>query len=74
MWENMSLFIVNYRRELRMGVDIRRKEKMEKATEFAVRMKKVQEKAGAVLKKSTREDEVASGQRKERDRRMESRR
>ena len=57
-----------------MGVDIRRKEKMEKATEFAVRMKKVQEKAGAVLKKSTREDEVASGQRKEGDRRMESRR
>jgi len=74
MWENMSLFIANYRRELRMGVDIRRKEKMEKPIEFAVRMKKVQEKTEVVLKKSTREDEVASGQRKEGDRRMESRR
>jgi len=57
-----------------MGVDIRRKEKMEKATEFAVRMKKVQDKTGAVLKKSTREDEMTSRQRKEGDRRMESRR
>ena len=47
----MSLFIANYGRELRMGVDIRRKEKMEKATEFVERMKKMQEEAGAVLKK-----------------------
>ena len=47
----MSLFIANYGRELRMGVDIRRKEKIEKATEFVERMKKMQEEAGAVLKK-----------------------
>ena len=51
----MSLFIANYGRELRMGVDIRRKGKMEKATEFAERMKKVQEKAEAVLKRAQEE-------------------
>ena len=48
----ISLFMANYGRELRMGVDIRRKEKMEKATEFAERMKKVQEKAKATLKRA----------------------
>ena len=35
-----------------MGVDIRRKEKMEKVMEFAKRMKKVQEKAEAALKRA----------------------
>jgi len=34
-----SLFIVNYKRELRKEADIRRKEKVEKVTEFAERMK-----------------------------------
>jgi len=34
-----------------MGVDIRRKEKMEKATEFVERMKKVQKKAKVALRK-----------------------
>jgi len=34
-------FMVNYERELRMGADIRRKEKVEKATEFVERMRKV---------------------------------
>jgi len=33
--------MVNYRKELRMGIDIRRRGKMEKATEFVERMKKV---------------------------------
>jgi len=33
--------MMNYRRELRMEINIRRKEKMEKATEFVERMKKV---------------------------------
>jgi len=47
----VSPFIVNYRRELRMGVDIRRKEKVKKAIKFAERMKKVQEEAGVVLRK-----------------------
>ena len=30
----VSLFMANYGRELRMGADIRKKEKVEKATEF----------------------------------------
>ena len=47
----MSLFMANYRREMRMGVDLRRKGKMKKAMEFAKRMRKVQEKVGAALKK-----------------------
>jgi len=33
--------MANYGREMRMGVDLRRKEKMEKAMEFAERMRKV---------------------------------
>ena len=37
----VSLIIVNYRREMRMGVDLRKKEKMEKAMEFVERMRKV---------------------------------
>ena len=44
-------FIVNYKRELRIGTNIRRKEKVKKVTEFAERMKKVQEKARVVLRK-----------------------
>ena len=39
----VSPFIVNYGRELRMGEDIRRKGKVESATEFVERMKKVYE-------------------------------
>jgi len=44
--------IVNYRRELRIEADIRRKGKVEKVTEFVERMKKVQEEARVVLKKA----------------------
>jgi len=47
----VSLLIANYGRELRMGINIKRKEKMEKIIEFVERMKKVQGKAGVVLKK-----------------------
>jgi len=47
----ISLFMVNYIRKLRMGVDIRKKEKIEKMTKFVERMKKIQEEVGAVLKK-----------------------
>jgi len=47
--------MVNYERELRMDVDLRRKEKMEKAIEFAERMRKVQKEAGAVLMKAQEE-------------------
>jgi len=51
----VSLFIANYERELRMGVYIRRKWKMEKATEFAERIKKVQEEVEATLKRTQEE-------------------
>ena len=44
-------FMANYGRKLRMGADIRRKGKVEKATEFAERIKKVQGEARAALKK-----------------------
>ena len=43
----MSLFMENYRRKLRMRIDIRRKGKVEKITKFAKRMKKVQKETGA---------------------------
>ena len=45
-------FIANYGREMRMGTDIKRKEKIEKVTEFAERMKKAQKEAGVVLRKA----------------------
>jgi len=48
----ISLFIANYGRKLRIGMDIRKKEKVEKAMEFVERIKKVQEETGAVLKKA----------------------
>jgi len=48
-------FMANYRKELRMGGDIRRKRKVESATEFVERMKKVHEEAEAALRK-TREE------------------
>jgi len=51
----MSPFIVNYRRELRMGANIRKKGKVEKAMEFVERLKKVQEEAGAALRKAQEE-------------------
>ena len=45
-------FIANYERELRMGGNIRKRGKVEKAMEFVERMKKVHEEAGVVLKKA----------------------
>jgi len=48
----VSPFIANYGRELRMGGDIRKRGKVEKAMEFVERMKKVHEEAGAALKKA----------------------
>jgi len=44
-------FIANYRRELRIGANIMRKEKVEKVTEFVERMRKVQEEVGVALRK-----------------------
>ena len=45
-------FMANYKREMRMGGDIRKKGKVEKAMEFVERIKKIHEEAGAVLKKA----------------------
>jgi len=48
-------FMANYIRELRMGGDIRKKEKVENAMEFVERMKRVHEEAGAAMKKMQEE-------------------
>jgi len=48
-------FMANYGKELRMRGDIRKKEKVENATEFMERMKKVQEEAEAALRKTQEE-------------------
>ena len=45
----VSLFIVNYERELKMETNIR---KIEKTTNFAKRMKKVQEEIEVILRKA----------------------
>jgi len=51
----VSPFMANYRREVRIGGDIWKKGKVEKATEFVERMKRVQKEAGAALKKMQEE-------------------
>ena len=51
----VSPFMANYGKELRMRGDIRRKGKVESATEFVERMKKVHEEAEAALKKTQEE-------------------
>ena len=47
----VSPFMANYGRELRMGEDKRKREKIESAIEFVERMKKVHEEVVAALKK-----------------------
>ena len=44
--------MANYGKKLRMGGDIRKKGKVESVMEFVERMKKVQEEAGAALRKT----------------------
>jgi len=44
-------FMANYRRELRMRGDIKKKEKVEKTMEFVEKIKKVHEEVKAALKK-----------------------
>ena len=51
----VSSFMANYGRELRIGIDLRRKGKMEKVMKFVKRMRKVQEEVGAALKKAQEE-------------------
>jgi len=48
----ISPFMINYGRKLRMGTNIRNKAKIEKAMEFAERMKKVQKGARVALRKA----------------------
>jgi len=48
-------FMANYGREMRMGRDIRKKEKVENATEFIERMKKIHKKVEAALRKTQEE-------------------
>ena len=47
--------MANYGRELKIGVDLRRKGKIEKVTEFVERIRKVQEEAGAALVRAQKE-------------------
>ena len=51
----VSPFIANYRKEVIMGGDIRKKGKVEGATEFVERMKKIHEEAEVALKKTQEE-------------------
>ena len=48
----VSPFMANYGREMRMGGDIRKRGKMEKATEFMERIKRVHKEARAALKRA----------------------
>ena len=62
----ISPFMENYGKELRMGEDIRKKGKVESATMFVERMKKVQEEAEAALRKTQKEmKKYADRERKE---------
>jgi len=47
----VSPFMANYRREMKMGGDIRKRGKVEKATEFMERIKKVYKEVRVALKK-----------------------
>ena len=44
--------MVNYERELRIGVDLRRKGKIEKVMEFTERIRRVQKEVETALKKT----------------------
>ena len=55
MATKVSPLMENYRKELRMGGDIKRKEKVKSATVFIERIKKVHEKVEVVLRKTQEE-------------------
>ena len=48
----VSPFMANYGRKLRIGGDIKKKEKVESMMEFVERIKKVHKEVGAILKKA----------------------
>ena len=56
----ISLFIANCSGELRIEGDIRRKEKLEKTTEFVERVKKGLRESGSSIEKSIGENEEIS--------------
>ena len=66
-------FIVNYGRELKMGVNIKKKEKMEKATEFAKKNKENLGESKSSTKESIRGNKEAGKQGRERGESMEER-
>ena len=51
----VSPFMANYSREIRMGGNIRKRGKVEKAVKFVERMKRIHEEVRAALKKSQEE-------------------
>ena len=55
MATRVSSFIANYGKELKIGEDIRKKEKIESTTEFVEKMKKVHEEARVALKKAQKD-------------------
>ena len=58
----MSPFIVNYGKELRIKMDIRKKEKVEKAIKFVERIKKIQEEVEVLWQPlDTRSNDNTSG-------------
>jgi len=58
----MSPFIVNYGKELRIKMDIRKKEKIEKAIKFVERIKKIQEEVEVLWQPlDTRSNDNTSG-------------
>ena len=66
----MSPFQANYRREPRMGFDIRKKGKNVKAEEFTREMKNRYEEARAVLVKAQKEMKKQVDRKKKRSRRI----
>ena len=51
----ISLFMENYKRKLKMRVEIRKREKVEKMTKFAKRIKKIQKEVEVILRKAQKE-------------------
>ena len=44
--------MANYSREVQIGINIRKKEKIEKTMKFVEKIKKIQEEAGVVLRRT----------------------